>query len=181
MRLFLLLITWVYVIQLSSQFQFLELNSVWDDNYSEWEITFEDDEEEIRTGYIQRKWPLGNNWEEWTYDLGDSYGEIKTKWKGQLDTWELRGDNKIVEMRKRWRNDVNEWVVIYNGFRVIMNTEYHDDANSWNVNDRSVHFAMYTQYINDPRDWVIEDEYLSLDREHRLALIFISLIHSIPK
>lgn len=164
-----------------AQVQFFGLNSLWDNSYSEWEISYVNDEEEIERGYLQRKWPLRNNWEEWTYELGDYYGEVKTKWKGQQDNWELRSNNKIIDIKRRWRNDVNEWKISHNRKSILLKTEYYNDANTWIAEYSGARFIMFTEYMNDPRDWIIEDELYDMDHEHKLAIMFIALFQSIPK
>lgn len=172
----------IMVVQLSGQSTFFELHGVWDDRYDQWELIAEDHDGEAVVVRIEQLWPLNNNWEEWRIDGDLLRGSIKTKWRGDLTRWEVRVNNTLVEINQKWRNDPNVWEIRQANKRLKIETDYRDDANVWVAHLEEGDFALFTEYRDDPRDWLIDDYVtVSLTDEAKLAMVFISLIQSLPK
>ncbi len=164
-----------------AQFIVTNVNAVWDDDFTQWEITCFGEEELDITGTLSLRWPLQRNWQEWIYQFEEYSGFIRTKWPGNLNEWELRGNNKVIAIRSRWRNDVNEWVTMEGDRRILVETEYTNNANVWMAEYRGQKMVIYTEYIDDPRDWIVEDNMRDVSVEQKIGMLFIALFQSIPK
>lgn len=159
------------------------IHTLWDDNFKEWEIYFvEGDSDDLNQGELRMKWPLRNSWDEWTFYIGDLYGEIRTKWQGDFSQWEIRCDGDIVTVRQKWRNDPNEWVIRNGTTEITLTTEYRNNANSWIAGDDAEGLVFYTEYLNDPRDWIVEDYLLpEVNVSFKLGILFPAIFQAIPK
>ena len=170
-------------VQAQEAIAILDIRTLWDDNFKEWEIYYaEEDTEEVSQGELRMKWPLRNSWDEWTFYMGDLYGEIRTKWQGDYTQWEVRCDGTIVTVRQKWRNDPNEWVIRSGRTEITLSTEYRNNANAWIAGDDQEGIIFYTEYLNDPRDWIVED-FLPTDitPAFKLAIIFPAIFQAVPK
>ena len=145
----------------------------WRDNFSEWTIFYNETEE----GELQTRWQIGEDWTEWTYRLEDYYGQIKVKWDGRLNEWEVRGNGKIVTARTIWKDDFSEWRITDNNKTLNWKSQYRNILETWKVTSQDYgYFELYTNWEGDPREWVIIDELdEAISLEMKMAMIFTTL------
>lgn len=156
------------------------LATEFDDSFRSWRIYTEDEAVE---GTLKLRWDARNDWTEWEYRLGESFGGIKQKWRNNPNEWELRGDNRIVRMQTVFPNDVSQWRVTSTGVRLNLRTRSGNRADEWELRDVDDHgaYGMYSTYPDDPRDWEIVDELDSdVPFEIRMALAFLVVYNSTP-
>lgn len=177
---FLLLIIFVASYSIASAQILMGIETSWSDDFREWTIFTDDEEEE---GNLAMRWQQQMDWTEWDYRIGESTGSIKLKFKNDPSTWEVRGDNEIITMRMKWNNDVNEWVISDGTTKITLKAPYNNNLNDWKItNDKNGAFEYYMEWENDPRTWTIIDE---LDEEFslpfKMAIAFIGIFNSFPK
>jgi len=153
----------------------------WSDDFSEWLIFPESEEEE--EGYLRMRWQSQRDWTVWDYRLGDWSGAVKLKWKQNPNQWEFRGNNEIVTARTLWNNNLLEWRITSKLGQFTLKSRYGNVQDEWALRNSKVgEFRMYTNWEGDPREWVIVDE---LDEEismtTKIAMLFIVIYHSSPK
>ncbi|MEO1515968.1 MAG: hypothetical protein AAFV95_13180 [Bacteroidota bacterium] len=158
----------------------------WSDSFVEWNIYYvqgvEEDEEE-QTGELKMKWPLRNDWTEWTYDFADTWGDVRLVWKNDPSRWQIISGAETVTMRRLWKEDDREWRITDNTVSLTLRTRYGNDRNEWEVRETTYGtFQMRTSYREDPRDWMVDDflnEEVSITM--RMALVFLVTYNSVPK
>ncbi len=155
----------------------------WDDSFSEWSLYAEMDEETEQEGELKLRWQFPDDWSDWEYRLGEAFGRIRMKWKGNPNEWEVRGDNQIVTVRSLWNNDFREWRVEGDGVRITVFSRYGNVADYWSIREEQYgFFEMYSTFEGDPRDWVIVDELdASVSLPVKIGLVFAVLFSSTPK
>ena len=166
-----------------SQSYLTEAYLAFDGRFDEWEfVHFNEEGENTSYGRLSLKWPLQGNWNEWRYELNEFNGEIRRKWPGLNDQWELRGYDDLITFSPKWRNDLNEWTIRYNNTVMTLRTKSRDNPTFWRCDMEGGYFEIFTERINDPSIWIIED-YLPehVDIEAKIVLTFIALYHSFPK
>jgi hypothetical protein len=164
---------------LSAQY-LTSISTRYSDSFIEWTFYTEDEEEE---GDLAIRWLLQNDWTEWEYRIGETFGTIKTKWRDSPEEWELRGNNKIVTARTIWSGDYREWRITDNHLTLTLKTKWGNLWDEWLLRDDSHgNFNMYTEWERDPRDWVIVDELDDeVSFEMKMMMMFIVVFHSSPK
>lgn len=180
MKKFLLLLSFYFVgIPLQAQ-AIIGIESKWIDSFVEWSFFTE---EEDQVGYLQLRWIQQEDWSEWEYRIDERFGQIKQKWKGNLNEWELRGNNQIITMRTLWQNDFREWRITNNKESITFKSKYGNQLDEWEVrNDNHGYFAVYTEYEGRPNSWLFVDEMdEEISFEMKLAMVFISIFHGTPK
>lgn len=153
----------------------LGFGTVWDDNLTEWVIQFDGLEAELSP-----KW-LGNI-SEWKYELSDgSIGTIRLKWRDDPTQWELRSNTGvIVSARTVWPNNLLEWRLTDNDQSIKLQQKWNNDINEWSAKSASLgKISFETVWTNDPREWQVEDQSLGMDPHYKLALVFLTVFHSI--
>ncbi len=152
----------------------------WSNSFVEWHFYTEDEELE---GELNMKWLMQNDWTEWDYRIGETFGGIKRKWKDNPNEWELRGRNRIVTARTIWTGDMREWRITDNNRTLTLRSKWGNQTDEWELRDRQYgKFYMYTRYERDPREWEIVDELKSeITFEMKMMLAFIVIFHSSPK
>ena len=152
----------------------------WSDAFTEWIIYTED---ENLQGELTLRWQLNIDWTEWDYRLGDEFGSIKLKFKGNPSQWELRGGNEIITVSMVWPNDIREWRVTNNTTTLTIQSRWGNNLNEWRLkNENHGRFDMITNWENDPRQWNIQDDlYEDISIHMKIAMLFIVTFHSLPK
>lgn len=152
----------------------------WVDSFREWDIRTVD---EYRTGTLELRWSLSDDWSEWDFRLGDTTASIKLTWKDDPNLWQIDCLGTRVTARTKWRNDFREWRLSDGTHTLSWESKYSNVLEEWEVqNDRNGYFAMYTYWEGDPREWVVVDE-LDPDVSYamRVAMTFLTLMHSAPR
>ncbi len=153
----------------------------YNDSFVEWLFYAEDNDDE---GLLKLTWQFReDDWTEWDYRIGEIFGEIKMKWKGQPDEWELRGDNKIVTAKTIWRGDFREWRISDGNRTLTLKTKWGNLWDEWELRDtRHGNFTMYTNWERDPRDWTIIDEMNEdVPFETKMMMMFVVIFNSSPR
>jgi hypothetical protein len=152
----------------------LAIGSEWDDQLSEWFVMYDDEEE----GVLERTWRLGNDWSEWSYEVGDYSGSIQQKWSNRPWYWELRSDDGLfITMDVKWRGDITEWEIKYGGQRLKYYMPDRSDYGYWVLDHEELgYWEFLTSNYGDIRDWESVDELQEVDFELKITLAFISLI-----
>jgi hypothetical protein len=160
----------------------LELHSVSDDSFGEWEILLEKDSIEVE-GELRLTWGMGNDFSAWQYSVDDLYGEISLKFKNNPGHWELRSEDIIVTIKQVWPGDPTEWKISYDKRSFTFRTVYSNQLDEWsNLEQELGQLTILTDTQGDPRDWIIHDYMLDdITFEERMASVFIGLITSIPQ
>ena len=157
------------------------IHTVWDDSFSEWEVytDIEEDEE----GSFTLRWPLSNDWSEWSFRLGSFSGVFEQQWKDNPNVWELRADNEVINIRTRWTNDFTEWRLTSGTVKLTLRSRYTNQLSEWYVVDKKYgSFEMVSENERDPRDWEIYDDLNDeISMPFRLALSFIVITNSTPR
>jgi len=167
-----------------AQSEFTGASARWDDSAREWEIfSFVGEDEYESENELRLKWPLKNDWTEWTFDYNNNFNYIKLKWPNDPGHWELRTeDGAVVSIKTKWRNDFTEWVIEMEDLKINWISEYRANMSSWYFeSDELGYLNMYTAFRGDPRDWLIEDHALEMPDEIKMAAIFISIYLTNPK
>ena len=166
---------------LSGQY-LLELHSVSDDSFGEWEILLEKDSIEIE-GNLRLTWGMNSDFKEWNYRVDDLYGEISQKFNNNPGIWELRSDDKVVTMKQVWPGDPTEWKISSEDRSFVFRSVYSNQLDEWdNIEEEFGKLVLYTETQGDPRDWIISDYMIDeISFEERMAAIFIGLLTSVPK
>lgn len=153
----------------------------WNDDFSEWLIFPENEEEE--EGYLRMRWQSQRDWTVWEYRLGEETGAIKLKWKQDPNQWEIRGNNQIVTARSLWNNNFLEWRISTRSEQFTLKCRYGNVIDEWEIRDsKSGAFRLYTNWEGDPREWTIEDDLNeSVSLTTKMAIIFLVVYHSSPK
>lgn len=180
-RIFILLFFfWLGYSNLSAQY-LSGIATRWSDDFSEWIIYPENEEEE--EGYLRMRWQNQRDWTIWDYSLGDWSGAIKLKWKNNPNEWEFRGNNEIVTARTLWNNNLLEWRITTRSGQYTLKSRYGNLLDEWQLrNSKNGTFRMYTNWEGDPRDWIIIDELdEAISLTTKIAMMFIVVYHSSPK
>lgn len=150
----------------------------WDDNFAEWNIYTDDDEDEAQ-GQLELRW--GRDWKEWDYRIGDYTGSMEQRWREDPTQWEIRGDNEIVTARTIWFDNLTEWRLTDNDITLTLKPRWGTFANEWVIEEEQYGtFEIYTEYEFDPRDWVIVDELSEeISLNMKMAIVFLVVYHSI--
>ncbi len=152
----------------------------WNDSFTEWVLLDENGEP---AGELKLRWPFQNDWSEWDFEFGETFGSIRRKWRDNPNEWELRCDNRIYTARTVWPDNPREWRITDNRLSLTFRTTWGNVWDEWETR-QSPHgsFELFTQYEGDPRDWVIADH---LDEQvplpMKILMTFIAVFHSSPK
>lgn len=155
--------------------------SRYSDSFVEWLFYTED---ETAEGELKIRWQFQtDDFTEWDYRIGETFGDIKLKWKGKPDEWELRGNNNIISARTLWNGDFREWRITNNSISLTLKTKWGNQWDEWQLrDDHHGQFTMYTNYESDPRDWIIVDEMdADISFEMKMMMMFIVVFNSSPK
>ena len=165
---------------LSAQTYLAGFQSAWSDEWHEWTLYGEQEDEE---GTLQLRFPSRGDWTQWTYRLDDRSGTIQTKWPDRLDEWELRGNGQVVTARALWRNDPREWRISDGTRQYTFKTRYGNRWDEWELRDETHGgFRVFTSFENDIREWVVEDELLEeIPFATRMMLVFVAMYQSLPR
>ena len=153
----------------------------YNDSFIEWLFYTENEEEE---GELKIRWQSQeDNWTEWDYRIGETFGNIELKWKDKPDEWELRGNNEIVTARTIWNGDFREWRISDGDRSLTLKTKWGNVWDEWELRHTNHGtFYMDTNWERDPRDWVVVDEMdESVPFETKMMLMFIVIFNSSPK
>lgn len=180
-RIFLFLTTLLLSTGLSAQL-FTGVGTKWSDDFIEWNL-YTDLDEEAETGEILMRWQMQRDWTEWDFNVDETRGTIRQKWKGDPSQWEINGPNEIITARMLWKGDIREWRVTNNSITLTLKSRWGNNLNEWQLKgDRYGTFHLVTRWENDPREWEIFDD---LDEKisptMKIALVFLATYHSSPK
>ncbi|MDX1408645.1 MAG: hypothetical protein R3330_10945 [Saprospiraceae bacterium] len=174
-----LMITLAGALPLSAQ-DIIGVGTRWSDSFREWEFHTED---EYRTGTLEMRWRLRDDWTEWDFRMGDTTASMRLKWGDDPNLWEIRSLGTTVTARTMWTNDFRQWRLDDGTHRIVWKSKYGNQLEEWEVRDTEYGYcSVYTYWEGDPREWVVYDE-LDEDISYamRLAMIFLTLLHSTPK
>lgn len=160
------------------------LSSYYDDSFVEWRFYADDESSDEAEGTLKLTWQLRkDDWTEWEYRIGDTYGTIKMKWRDNPEEWELRGNNSIVSARTVWPGQFDEWRITDNTTTLTLKSKWTNQWDYWLLrSSNNGKFEMYTHYERDPRDWEIVDELDDqVSFEMKLMLMFVTMFNSTPK
>ena len=156
-------------------------NTRYNDAFVDWEI-FTDSLDD-HTGNLTMTWQNPDDWSQWTYRIGEQSGSIKTKWARDFESWEVRGDNKIVSVQTIFRGDVRQWRITDNNFSLELTCRDGLRCDEWSVDDaKRGQIQIFTNLRGDPRNWNVDDQLdPSVSLPMKMALVFIAILNSIPK
>lgn len=180
MRSFLLHIAFLLSpILLSGQIQGMETS--WANEYNQWAIYAIDSDGEEVEGDLRQRWFMNDDWSEWDYRIGEDFGAIKVKFKGNFNQWELRGGGKIIDIQTVYRNDLTRWRIRSGDVNLILELNRRDVPFDWRVDHKEYGFyEVYTEWEGDPNAWSIVDEMSDEVSIHtKMAIIFFAKISSI--
>jgi len=156
------------------------IGTKWNDSFREWEVHTPD---EYRTGTLELRWTIREDWEQWDFRLGDTTAQIRQKWKDDPNLWEIKCRGVVVTARTTWNNDFRQWRLSDDKHQLTWLSRYGNSREEWILReDDHGTFDLHTYWEGDPREWVVDD---ALDEDvsyaMRIALIFIALFNSVPK
>ncbi|MCC6725765.1 MAG: hypothetical protein IT258_14745 [Saprospiraceae bacterium] len=170
---------------LRAQAQYLTgISSYYSDSFVEWRFYAEDNDGYEEEGTLKLTWQLrDDDWTEWDYRIGDSFGSIKLKWKDNPEEWELRAGSTVVSARTVWPGQFEEWRITDNSTTLTLKSKWSNQFDEWLLRNSSYgDFLMYTAHERDPRVWVIEDH---LDEkvsfEMKLLMMFVVAFNGSPR
>lgn len=157
----------------------VSIYTAWSDSFREWVIVTDD--EDIN-GELELRFGVNDDWTQWTFQVGETYGQIAPKWTNQLDEWELRSGSQVVTAKAMWRGDATEWRIRpSSGPTYIWQSRYKNQADEWFCDtDYDGYLEMVSTFEGDPREWNIVDE-LDKPIPEKIMLLFITLFHTTPK
>lgn len=180
MRFYLLILVCILPLCVTRGQDIIGVGTRWNDSFREWDVHTT---QESRTGSLQLRWKLDDDWSQWTFRLGDTTAQIRLKWKDDPNLWEIRCLGETVTARTIWSNDFRQWRITDGTHSIHWQSRYGNVRDEWIIRgDDSGTFTVYTYWEGDPREWVVMDE-LKEDTPYamRLAMIFIAIFNSIPK
>jgi hypothetical protein len=150
------------------------------DGLKQWNV---DTDIEDETNILELIWNIDHNWGEWQINLRGNTGHIKLKWKDDPSEWEIKLNNKTVSCRRNFKDDPREWRISDGTTTIEFRPKHGSDWNEWISDDAHGVLYMYTEIENDPRQWIIQDDTQSTTTNPamKIAMIFIAMIHSIPR
>lgn len=153
------------------------IESQYDDSFSQWTIHF--DEEEY--GQIGLRWPLKNDWTQWSIDVGDYYGTLKQQRLNDPNHWQAKINSGIIDFRATFPGDLKQWTIKFQGSQYKLYMPYTNVIESWTLETKDHYFDIFTSFEGDPRDWSFEE---SIDNtiplELKLASITLVLAITTP-
>ena len=152
----------------------------WSDSFREWVVHTPD---ESRTGVLELRWTIREDWTQWDFRLGDTTAQIRQKWKDDPNLWEIKCLGVTVTARTTWNNDPRQWRLSDGKHQLTWYSRYGNVRDEWILrDDDNGAFSVYTYWEGDPREWVVTDA-LNEDVSYamRVSLIFIALFNSVPK
>lgn len=149
------------------------ISSKWSDSFREW-LFLDNEEDEI--GFLRLKWELKNDFYEWTFELNDLRGDIKTKWRDDPSLWEMYVDGDLLNARPVFPGDYSRWKISYDNAYYTLS---HDYGLNWSVDGHD--YKITSTYNGDPRDWSLQGDYGTLEKPLEIFVIFLSIYNSIPK
>ena len=157
-----------------------QIETKWSDDFREWYIYTDIEDLE---GFLSLRWPINNDWSEWEFEVGDTWGVARMKWRDDPNYWEIRVDGELITAQTRWRNDIREWRIKSDNHSFLFKSKWSNVLNEWEtIRSSSGYFAVYSKWENDPRKWIIVDELEEdVPMSIKLAMTFIAVFHSIPK
>ena len=182
MKIYVQILTMVFLPLLLSGQYFLEFHSVSDNSFGEWEIILENDSTEL-DGSLELTWGVNNDFTQWQYRVDERYGEIYQKFRNNPGVWELASDDKVVTIRQVWPGDFTEWKISHEDRSFVFRPIYPNQLDEWSIKgNQHGELVIYTEHLGDPRDWIVSDfttEVITF--EERMAALFIALFSSFPK
>ncbi len=157
------------------------LHTKWDDDFQQWELKLNEGELE---GDIEMLWRLRNDIREWTYKIDGQRGSIKQKWDNNLNTWELRSPNEVINISTVWSGDFSSFRISNGDITIkVERTHIQRDPIEWVISDQKEgNFTWYNEFEYDLRDWVIIDELgEGISLEMKLAAVFVTVLFSFIK
>ena len=157
------------------------ISTKWSDSFSEWEL-YSSLEDEYPCGELVMRWRQNNDWSKWDYRIGEVNGEIRTKWNDRMDEWQLSSEGSLVTMKTRWPGDFSEWRISDSTGDYIFSVENVSRPEEWEVKYQKTRtFQVYTEFEQDLRSWLIYQEGESFSPTTQMALVFVSIISTVPK
>lgn len=160
--------------------QLTALNAEWNNDYTSWVLGIGEKE----NGEIRMRWPLNKDWTDWNINIADQYGRLKLRWKENPEEWELSmPDGSFVQIRTTWRGSLNSWVIQQDQKKIIIQTVYNNSYESWETpNEKYGYFGLYTTFEGDLEEWTLVDEMKEeIALSTKAAMAFICILHSIPR
>jgi len=157
------------------------LGTKYSDSFREWDVQCI---QEDRTGSLELRWILSDDWSQWEFRVGDTTAQIRQKWSDDANLWEIKCLGTTVIARTIWNNDFRQWRLSDGEHRIRWQSRYSNIRDEWIIREETGFgsFNVHTYWDGDPRDWVVED---TLDTEvsyaMRVALLFIAVFNSVPK
>ena len=167
----------VFFTKVEAQF-LLGFHTEWDDSFREWIVVVENPDSTIEEGSLDVTWNNDRNFEEYTFRIGEFFGDIKQVFPNNPTNWQLTTGTELISIRSVWPSDPREWKISDGKNSFTIRTKYPGIFDEWHVRDESKgQFYLYTDIPGDLRDWIVED-YLKEDYSlaMRLAAAFI-VIH----
>ena len=158
------------------------ISARFNDAFVDWDVFA--DSLDADKGNLSMTWQNPDDWTNWTYRLGEKTGTIKTKWSRELESWEMRGENKIITAQTIFSGDRRQWRVTNNDFSLELTcSNWQNGGEEWAVEDsRRGRFLIYTERSRDYRDWLIEDELdPSVSLPMKMTLVFLAVLNTVPK
>ncbi len=158
----------------------LSFSTKWNDKLNEWE--FETDENR-NAGEIRMQWTINNDWTDWNVQFDNDSGRLRLKWQDNPNEWELRMGGEFITLRTAWRGRFNEWTIDSDSGRHTIKTVYGNSLEAWETRNQTDNYlGIYTTWEGDLRKWtVVDDMKEDVSMGTKLAMAFISILHSIPK
>jgi hypothetical protein len=141
------------------------------------------DEEGSEIGFLKMRWMIQNDLTLWDYQLGDSKGEIRARWRDRLTEWEVHSEGSIYTLRQIWDDVPTEWRMTDDqGLDLTFLTRWANTPEDWELREKSEYgrFEQFTAWEGDPREWVIIDQ-LSPKAPSgvRMGLVFLPILTAI--
>ena len=158
------------------------ISARFNDAFVDWDVFA--DSLDVDKGHLTMTWQNPDNWADWSYRLGEKTGTIKTKWSRDFESWEVRGQNKIISAQTIFSGDKRQWRVTNNDFSIELTcSNFQNGGEEWVVEDsKRGKFMIYTERQRDYRDWVIEDELdSSVSLPMKMTLVFLAVLNTVPK
>ncbi len=160
--------------------QIVGLETAWEGERDQWNIYAIDSEGEDIEGNLRMRWVINDDWSEWDYRIGEDFGSIKVKWKGNFNQWEIRGGGEIIDVQTIYRDDATQWR--FRSSKQILRLELNrrDVPFDWRIDDDQHGFyEVYTAWEGNPNAWTVVDELSEDISIHmKMAIIFFSIFSS---
>ena len=157
------------------------IETSWTDQFDQWTIYAVDSDGEDIEGELRQRWAMNDDWSEWDYRIGEDFGAIKVKYKGNINKWELRGGGEIIDIQTVYNNDLSQWRIRSRGVTLRLELNRRDVPFDWRVDsDEYGFYEVYTEWEGDVNAWTIVDEMSADISIHmKMAIIFLSKFSSV--